>query len=271
MNKKYIKGDLLTGKRFTIKANTPNPNSLKFYQRTEFLINLIVILMLIGIAFFSIFGTVGYKPAIYLYPEQPTKVNLILEKSIKITYDAPKHHPEKGWNVLAYPNSKIKDLQPEYTDCNKLETDKFGLEYATRACQTNNYPYVFWEGYLIKNIVPKMDDGWIVGKSNLNEFLIDKLDYIGFNKAEKDEFLKYWVTILSQRKEEKFFINFLQAQEVNEYAPLTINPKPESINRIYMVVKPLKYDLDLIVQPQKLEKFKRKGFTLVEWGGTIVK
>lgn len=137
-----------------------------------------------------ILGTqLGAKPAIYLYPPGSLKVNIIMDKSIVITYDAPKYVPEKGWNVLAFFDGRVQDLQSEYTDCEKLDTNKFGLEYAKKACQANNYPYVFWEGYSTKLPLPQSKQGWIVSKSELSQFLAQKLDYIGFNKAEKDEFL----------------------------------------------------------------------------------
>lgn len=49
-------------------------------------------------------------------------------------------------------------------------------------------------------------------------------------------------------------------------ASLTINPKPDSILRVFMAFKPLKEAIK--VEPQKLEPFERKGFTVVEWGGS---
>jgi hypothetical protein len=54
----------------------------------------------------------------------------------------------------------------------------------------------------------------------------------------------------------------------NNTAPIKVTPKPDSMNRIYMVVKPLNNNLK--INPQNLEKFKRQGFTLVEWGGSIL-
>lgn len=77
------------------------------------------------------------------------------------------------------------------------------------------------------------------------------------------------VTILAKSQEDSFFVYFLQTKTVNDYAPMKVIPKPDSTNRIYMVVKPLKDNKNLTPEPQKLEKFKRKGFTLVEWGGII--
>lgn len=208
------------------------------------------------------------KPAVYLYSPKPLKVHITLDKSVLISYDAPKYAPSIGWNVLVYPDGKVEDLQPQYTDCNKLDKNKFGLEYAPKACKENNYPYIFWEGETTRKPVPDSKEGWVVETGNLQGFFNEKLDYIGFNKAEKEEFIRYWTTVLAEKQVKSYFIYFLQTKEVNELAPMTVEPKPTSINRIYMVANPLK-DKIPTRQPQKLEKFKRKGFTLVEWGGSI--
>ena len=48
--------------------------------------------------------------------------------------------------------------------------------------------------------------------------------------------------------------------------PLEINPKPETIIRVLMGWK--KLDKQIEVQEQQLERVERKGYTVVEWGGT---
>lgn len=216
-------------------------------------------------------GAIYRKPAVYLYTKTPLKVNIKLDKSVLISYDAPKYAQNKGWNVLAYPDGKIKDLQPQYTNCKTYDKKKLGLEYAKKACLANNYPYVFWEGKMTKKPIPASKYGWIVKQNDLQSFLNKKLDYIGFNKAEKDEFVRFWVKWLSNEGYNRYFIYFLQTQAVNELAPMQVTPKPTSVNRIYMVAKPVTKKTGSVPAPQKLEKFKRNGFTLVEWGGTIAK
>jgi hypothetical protein len=47
-----------------------------------------------------------------------------------------------------------------------------------------------------------------------------------------------------------------------------ITPKPDSELRVFMVYKPLKKKIDL--PEQKLQPFERRGFTVVEWGGSKV-
>jgi hypothetical protein len=54
-------------------------------------------------------------------------------------------------------------------------------------------------------------------------------------------------------------------KEYYDIAPLEITPKPDSMLRVFMVYKPL--DDYVEVKPQVFEKFQRKGFSVVEWGG----
>ncbi|MEG1993460.1 MAG: hypothetical protein RR048_00950 [Oscillospiraceae bacterium] len=68
----------------------------------------------------------------------------------------------------------------------------------------------------------------------------------------------------------------MQTQEYNlitfatdqyeDIAPLTVEPKPDSVLRVHMVYKSISEPIE--VKEQKLSKFNRQGFTVVEWGGT---
>lgn len=207
------------------------------------------------------------KPAIYSYPQKPTKIHITLSKTILIGTDIPKYH--NGWNVIAYPNGKIIDLQPKYTSCKKLKQNKVGFEYAYSACINNNYPYIFWEGTQITKTIPKKNQGWLIKKSDIGKFLSDRLDEMEFNKTEKKDFIDYWQYTLSNKNSNYFFIYFLQNEEVEKYAPMHVSPKPDSINRILMIVQPLNKPFE--VKEQKLQRISRKGFAIVEWGGIIKK
>jgi hypothetical protein len=52
-------------------------------------------------------------------------------------------------------------------------------------------------------------------------------------------------------------------------AVLNITPAPDSVLRVYMAFKPLLSPVP--VPPQELEAFERRGFTVVEWGGSEVR
>ena len=51
--------------------------------------------------------------------------------------------------------------------------------------------------------------------------------------------------------------------------PLEVNPKPDTVIRVLMIYKPLNKKIK--VKEQKIITPERKGFTLVEWGGTELK
>ena len=51
--------------------------------------------------------------------------------------------------------------------------------------------------------------------------------------------------------------------------PLDINPTPDTTVRILMTFKGLESPIE--VKEQKLDTPERKGFTVVEWGGTEIK
>ena len=92
------------------EANINESNAVQKFRHNiaVFLVITNVILFLL-LTISPLFNYTG-KPAIYLYPKQPTKTNIKLSKTILIRTNIPKYH--NGWNVLAYPNGKIVDLQP---------------------------------------------------------------------------------------------------------------------------------------------------------------
>ena len=92
----------------------------------------------------------------------------------------------------------------------------------------------------------------------------EKLDIIGLNKREKNEFIMYWLPILEKNK--KNLVYFELTEERESYNKLIINPKPDSLLRVVIHIK--KVDQYVEIKEEKLKKFKRSGFSAVEWGGT---
>lgn len=179
------------------------------------------------------------KPVIYLYPTEKTEIDLQLNFKGKLLTTFPKY--DKNWDVIAEPNGQIFDKK----------TNRY-------------YSSLFWDGTIdFSDEHYKYDDGFIVPKEKLAEFLIEKLEHIGLNNQETNDFIQYWLPILERNKYN--FIHFLVNEECDEIATLNVNPKPETTIRIYMEF----YGLEnrTIIKEQQLSKTERKGFTLVEWGG----
>lgn len=182
-----------------------------------------------------------YKPIIYLYPEDKTKISVILGNSDKITCSYPKYI--NVWNILAKPNGDLKDLS--------TGKDLYSLYYESKNIVDFK---VEKEGFCIK------------GEDSAN-FLEEKLEQLGLNYKEKEEFIVYWLPKLEANKYN--YIRFATVDEINENMPLEINPNPDKIIRVLMTFKGLENPIN--VQEQQLETQTRTGFVAVEWGGTEIK
>ncbi len=182
----------------------------------------------------------GYaKPVLYLYPKKNnTKINVKFEHPNYLTTTYPKYNKE--WNVIANKNGNLK-------------------------INNKNYYALYWEENKSKKIDYKT--GFYVEKKNAIKFLEEKLNILGLNERESNEFIMYWLPILE--KNEKSLVYFETTEEREEFNKLDISPKPDSLLRIAIHVK--KVDKKSSIKEQKLKTFKRTGFTAIEWGGVIDK
>lgn len=178
-----------------------------------------------------------YKPIIYLYPTKEENISVKLLNDKLITHSYPKYEGE--WNVLAKSNGDLIDLK------------------------TNRKLYALY--YENNNIIDfNHEDGFIVSAKDTIKFLEEKLEILGLNERESEEFIIYWLPKLENNKYN--YIRFATMDEINENMPLEINPKPDTVIRVLMTYKPLKNKIN--IKEQELSKIKRSGYTIVEWGGT---
>lgn len=205
------------------------------------------------------------KPVLYLYPPLPTKVQISFNTAMQLTTAIPTYH--NVWNVLAQPNGVLTDLQPEYTDCAKIDSSKKGSEYATQACTTNQYPYIYWAGNSLEKAYPTISQGWYVSQNDLGVFMNQKLDEVGLTQKEKSDMLEYWLPEMLQKNSPYYRISFLQTKEMNEMIPMNFTPAPSTFFRIFLDYLPLTSKPTSSIQPQTLQKIQRTAFTVVEWGG----
>ncbi|WP_051269864.1 carboxypeptidase-like regulatory domain-containing protein [Flavobacterium suncheonense] len=183
------------------------------------------------------------KPVIYLYPTVKTEIDVVLDFKGKLRTTFPKY--DKAWKVTAKPNGQI--------------FDKNSKRY---------YSSLFWDGDInLPNAHYGYQDGFVVAKENLTSFFIEKLEHIGLINQETNDFIQFWLPILE--KNEFNFIHFQINDACNAIAELNVTPKPETSLRVYMEFYGLKEFT--VVKEQQLHKTERKGFTLVEWGGSEVK
>ena len=180
------------------------------------------------------------KPVIYLYPTQIQKVSVRLDYAGQLVHTYPKY-PPNGWQVTAEPDGTLWDEnQQEY--------------YA-----------LFWEGIPTQPLLP--ETGFVVAGKETAAFLEEKLAYLGLNRREANEFIMYWLPRMEGQAYN--FIHFAGSL-YEAQAALHIDPQPETVIRVMMLTQPLSRPIQLPVQDlQPLQK-TRKGFTVVEWGGSVV-
>lgn len=178
------------------------------------------------------------KPVIYLYPEKTIPVSVKVAPQGGFTKTIPEYG--NGWNVVATPKSEITDNASGKT-----------------------FPYLFWEGRGGIYETPKK--GFIITQKEVPTFLVEKLTKLGLNQKEQADFIEFWEPRMTGAP--YYFVTFLGNSEMNKLAPLTIDPKPDTVIRILMDFMPLRERVPAI--GYEIKTPPRKGFTVVEWGGVI--
>ena len=217
-------------------------------MKVAIIISTIIVVITIGfIGFFWIMwpeiqnsmNTQWDKPVLYLYPEKDMDVKITFEneKALKTTY--PKYNKE--WNVHVKSDGSITD------------NDGRGY-YALYWDENNNLKEDFKTGFYVKS-----DDSI--------KFLEEKLNEIGLTEREANEFIMYWLPKMEENGDNLVHFEFTKDREKEN--KLNIEPRPDSMLRMEIVIKKKKKKVN--VKEQKIEHFDRVGFSVVEWGGTIIK
>lgn len=180
------------------------------------------------------------KPVIYLYPTHTQRISVKLDYAGELTHSYPAY-PTDGWVVTAEPNGVLHDEQ--------------GQEYYA----------LFWEGVPHQQVIPH--DGFIVPGRETAAFLEEKLAYLGLNRREANEFIMYW---LPRMEDNPFNLIHFSSNEYEKAARLKVTPSPDTFIRVMMITQPLEHLVDFPLQDLSAMKKRRSGFTLVEWGGSVV-
>jgi hypothetical protein len=179
------------------------------------------------------------KPAIYFYPQMALQVHVTLRYDGRLTCTYPSY-PEDGWRVTAYPDGR-------------LFSQADGREYS----------YLYWEG--LTETKYDFRRGFVVAGQDTAAFLQEKLAFMGLTPREYNEFIVFW---LPQMQDNSYNLITFQGKAYTDQAILSIEPKPDSVLRVFMAYKPLQESLE--IEEQELSRFERTGFTVVEWGGTCI-
>lgn len=181
-------------------------------------------------------GSVTRKPVIYLYPKREMSVKVQLNYNGKLTNTYPQINGDT-WRVNAASDG-------------------------TLTVNGKKYKYLFWDG-VNSEVEWDWSEGFSVHRDDVDTFLEQKIEELGLNFAEAQDFITYWAPMMKQN--EWNLVSF-QTERYEELARLIINPRPDTLLRVFMVFKKVNGSVD--IKAQKLKKMKRKGFTVVEWGGS---
>ena len=166
----------------------------------------------------------------------PVTINVnIIKGKFKVVY--PRFNEgNNSWKIDANPNGDIK-------------------------IKNRIYPYLFYEcdSYFEQDT----NEGFIVDDKTAEEFLEEKLKILGLNDREMTDFITFWLPTLLDNK---LSICSFQTQKFFDNLELNVLPKPDTMIRIFLSIKKINAPID--IKEQKLEKVERKGYTVVEWGGS---
>ena len=181
-----------------------------------------------------------YKPVIYLYPTEETVCTVTMELNGRFTCTYPDYGTDGWQNFIAAPDGTL--------------TFPDGKQYYC----------LYWEGVTAKAL--DLSHGACVRGEDTAAYLEWALAEMGLTAREANEFIIYW---LPQLQENEYNLISFRGKAYTDAAKLNVTPAPDSVLRVYMVAQPLTEPVE--VEPQTFETFVREGFTVVEWGGSILK
>jgi hypothetical protein len=179
------------------------------------------------------------KPVIYLYPTKEMDVTVQVAPTGGFTVTEPQY-PTGGWKVRAKPSGELY----YYAD-------------------SKTYPYLFWEGFGLNYQRPA--EGFVVARKDVEQFLRTTLPKLGLLPHEYDEFIQFWLP--KMQAEPYYFVSFMPQAEFDQYAPLAVSPKPDTVIRVFMDYEGL--NAPMAVRQPEIRTPERNGFTVVEWGGAL--
>lgn len=180
----------------------------------------------------------AYKPNIYIYPEENMAVSLEFKIPGLLEAVIPEY-PGK-WEVLAQADGSIRALD--------------GI----------TYDYLFYES-MTWPMFYQVEDGWLIHSDTRLSQMHDILYAYGFNEAETKDFTDYWTLKLDENFD---YMMYPQLTATVDLAmPIEISPQPNTLIRIWFVFEKEGTQRNTPI----IHAFERNGYTVVEWGGVILK
>lgn len=178
------------------------------------------------------------KPVIYLYPTKLTSISV--KVGAEVVKSDPPYSTNSGWqNILARPDGQL-------------------------IYQAGSYDSLFWEGYG-NGRYPEITSGTVVKSSQAPATIRKQLREQGLNTREINDFMDFWQPRLPHTP--YVCLTWLGTSQMQQIAPLTILPQPNTLIRVFLDFKGLEQPIQLA--PQHFSAPPRQGFTVVEWGGLL--
>ncbi|MCR4588616.1 MAG: hypothetical protein K5682_09445 [Lachnospiraceae bacterium] len=180
------------------------------------------------------------KPVIYLYPVETCDVTVTFAYPELLTEVIPSYPAE--WTVTASPEGSLTTSSGE------------------------SYPYLFYESETPFYYFQR-EEGFYLPAEDRDQVMLSVLKAYGLTPSEALEFVEYWDEYLEKGVDYRMYPQLNAICE--EAMPITITPAPDSILRIWMLFEEhLEGDTTTVKEPT-VTPLKRKGFTVVEWGGMV--
>ncbi len=177
------------------------------------------------------------EPIIYLYDDRARTVTLRPDEIIDIIHSIPRI--ETSWEIIGSASGQV-----------------------TMAGTGKQYDYLFWEGYA--GFIPRMSRGFVVSREEVPEFFDEKLKVLGLVDHEIEDFKEAWLGGFTGSP--WYFIAFYEQEIIDRFAPLHLDPMPETIIRVMMDYEALSGQISA-EEPVLKHPPERSGLTLIEWGG----
>jgi hypothetical protein len=145
-----------------------------------------------------------------------------------------------GWSVLAHPDGSL-------------------------LVGNTIFDYLYYEAQVPDTAFREPSTGYVIEQDKLASFLPEMVMKLGLNDKETKQFVQYWSGVLPSSP--YYFVGVLPQTTLDNLAPLTITPKPDSVLRVSLYFKALEKKIE--VTPPVILPFQREGFSVVEWGGLV--
>lgn len=187
----------------------------------------------------------AHAPVIYLYDDSGRDVNIRLDIRGELTETYPLYDERRGWNVTASPDGMLTDPDGD------------------------TYRFLYWEAVLDMDY--DLSRGFCVRGCDTEAFLDEALSELGLDETEAADFKSYWLQFM---EENPYNVITFQTTAYTDAAGLDVTPSPDVTVRINMLYYPSSEYV--VMEPQDLAGMNpsledRSGFTLVEWGGEVIR